>query len=433
MLKHIIGRLLLLSLAAVISQELYAQPGTPGGGLPGSPGGNPGTPPVLCDEIITSRSCRSIITDTAFNPYVTGVLGAWRSNKAYTYYARRKESDPSVATNIRRDGTFNDYTAFWKFQQAVLKPQQDTSRWVWNSELTLLNRKGLEVENRDPLGRYNAGLYGYGLSLPVAVVQNSRYRESAFEGFEDYDFQLLLCDTSCESIRHFNINEYRNDIVTTEKHSGKSSLRIEASEDASFNFPVLPADEDDVLPPLVFSLKPSECNQPSLDNIKISNQILLPTFTPVRGTKMLISAWVKEEQDCKCAGYTNSRIVLFMQRIAGNTVELVFTPKGNIIDGWQRFEGEFALPEDGTGLTVSLQSTGNSVVYFDDLRIHPYHANMRSFVFHPVKLRLMAELDENNYASFYEYDEEGTLVRLKKETERGIKTIQETRSALLKQ
>jgi hypothetical protein len=45
----------------------------------------------------------------------------------------------------------------------------------------------------------------------------------------------------------------------------------------------------------------------------------------------------------------------------------------------------------------------------------------------------MAELDENNYATFYEYDDEGTLTRVKKETEKGIKTIRETRSALLKE
>jgi hypothetical protein len=40
----------------------------------------------------------------------------------------------------------------------------------------------------------------------------------------------------------------------------------------------------------------------------------------------------------------------------------------------------------------------------------------------------MAELDENNYATFYEYDLEGGLVRVKKETEKGVYTIQETRS-----
>ena len=53
---------------------------------------------------------------------------------------------------------------------------------------------------------------------------------------------------------------------------------------------------------------------------------------------------------------------------------------------------------------------------------------MKSYVYDPVSLRLMAELDENNYATFYEYDDEGTLVRVKKETDEGIMTIKENRS-----
>ena len=57
---------------------------------------------------------------------------------------------------------------------------------------------------------------------------------------------------------------------------------------------------------------------------------------------------------------------------------------------------------------------------------------MKSYVYDPVSLRLMAELDENNYAAFYEYDDDGTLIRVKKETEKGIMTIKETRSALIK-
>jgi hypothetical protein len=58
---------------------------------------------------------------------------------------------------------------------------------------------------------------------------------------------------------------------------------------------------------------------------------------------------------------------------------------------------------------------------------------MKSFIYNPVNLRLMAEQDENNYCTFYEYDDDGTLIRVKKETEKGIQTIKETRSALLKQ
>jgi hypothetical protein len=54
---------------------------------------------------------------------------------------------------------------------------------------------------------------------------------------------------------------------------------------------------------------------------------------------------------------------------------------------------------------------------------------MHSYVYDPVTLKLMAELDDNNFASFYEYDEEGNLSRTKKETEQGIMTIQEVRSS----
>jgi hypothetical protein len=52
---------------------------------------------------------------------------------------------------------------------------------------------------------------------------------------------------------------------------------------------------------------------------------------------------------------------------------------------------------------------------------------MVTYVYDPVSLRLVAELDERNYAKFYEYDEDGKLIRVKKETEKGIMTIQETR------
>jgi hypothetical protein len=145
---------------------------------------------------------------------------------------------------------------------------------------------------------------------------------------------------------------------------------------------------------------------------------------------MVFSAWVKEAQDCKCVSYTNNQVAIVFT--GGSTSNLTFTPTGTIIEGWQRYESVFDIPADATAMSVSLKAL-SATVYFDDVRLHPYHANMKSFVFHPVNLRLMAELDENNYATFYEYDDDGTLVRLKKETQRGIKTIKETRSALLKE
>ncbi|WP_308993696.1 immunoglobulin domain-containing protein [Mariniflexile litorale] len=112
---------------------------------------------------------------------------------------------------------------------------------------------------------------------------------------------------------------------------------------------------------------------------------------------------------------------------------LIFSSQGAIIDGWQRVLGEFTIPVDAKLLNINLKSNSTSVnTYFDDIRIHPFDSNMKTFVYHPETQRLMSELDENNYATFYEYDLEGGLVRVKKETEKGVYTIQETRSGNVK-
>jgi hypothetical protein len=385
-----------------------------------------------CDTI-TGTICKSIIADTVFNPYVTGVLGNWRANKSYTYYARRTEQDPTeLTTNIRRYGSFNDFTAFWAFQSNKLAAQIDTNRWVWNSELTLFNRKGFEVENRDPLGRYNAGLYGYNLTMPVAVVQNSRYRESAYEGFEDYVFATQSCDTACAATRHIDYSDWHSSIDTTQSHTGLRSLKVLAgggSNNVTLSFRVQPVATDDTMPRLNFLTKNIECAGQVLDKVSTGKAILLPVFSPVPGKRMLISAWVKETGDTTMQPtYTQNRIRV----VFGNTA-LTFNPSGSIIEGWQRYEGVFNIPDTATRIDISLQTTGTNTAYFDDLRIHPFNANMKSFAFHPVNLRLMAELDENNYATLYEYDDDGTLIRLKKETQRGVKTIKETRSALVKE
>ncbi|MEE9363949.1 MAG: leucine-rich repeat domain-containing protein [Cellulophaga sp.] len=107
----------------------------------------------------------------------------------------------------------------------------------------------------------------------------------------------------------------------------------------------------------------------------------------------------------------------------------IFEPNGAIIDGWQRISSDFTIPNDAAYMKITLRNKSDGInVYFDDVRMHPFNSNMKTFVYDPLSQRLQSELDENNYATFYEYDTEGGLVRVKKETERGVYTIQETRS-----
>jgi hypothetical protein len=144
--------------------------------------------------------------------------------------------------------------------------------------------------------------------------------------------------------------------------------------------------------------------------------------------KYILSAWTREgvNQANSISTYSNNEIRII---VGSNTITI--KPTGNIIDGWQRIYGEFDIPENINKVDIEfIGIKGNS--YFDDLRIHPFNANMKSFVYDPVTLRLVSELDENNYPTYYEYDKAGNLSHVKKVTEKGVQTVKEVRAGTIK-
>lgn len=149
-------------------------------------------------------------------------------------------------------------------------------------------------------------------------------------------------------------------------------------------------------------------------------------------TAYWISAWVMEEHLTQQKTYENTFIEIEFLG-GGNIVPpYQFYPTGDLVEGWQRIVGKFSIPTGALKMNIHLASAsdeGNIVSYFDDVRIHPFNASMKSYVYDPETFWLTAELDDNNYATFYEYDNEGQLIRIKKETARGIMTIQESRSS----
>lgn len=377
--------------------------------------------------------CYSAVTDTSVNPYVYGLLGSWRPMRSYTYYGARSESDPNKPTDIRNDGTFADFDAFWQVEDGKWAAKKQEA-WVWNAESTIFNAKGFELENKDPLGRYNSGMYGYGDAIPVAVVQNSRYQEAVFEGFEDYYFADATCQDACPSGRRFDFTYYKNRIDSTEKHTGRYSIRVVPGDTVGVISAVM--DAADTLGTPSFNETSFICNNiPTtvLKSVRANNEVLLPSFALLSGKKVLFSAWVKEIQDCKCSSYESNQVSLTVTPANGNSIVVKIKPTGAIIDGWQRYEQVIDVPAGSSKFSVVLLATGSTTVFYDDIRVHPYNANMKSFVYDARNLRMMAELDENNYATFFEYDDDATLTRVKKETERGVKTIKETRSALIKE
>lgn len=158
------------------------------------------------------------------------------------------------------------------------------------------------------------------------------------------------------------------------------------------------------------------------------------SFQPEPGKEYMLSAWVKEESSIQVKTYENPGISLvFYNDKKTEDLYIISTltlkATGDIIDGWQRIVSKFTIPANTVTVAIELENKSIGIpVYFDDIRIHPLQGSMKTFVYDPETFKLMSELDENNYSTFYEYDNEGGLVRVKKETAKGVKTIQETRS-----
>lgn len=154
-------------------------------------------------------------------------------------------------------------------------------------------------------------------------------------------------------------------------------------------------------------------------------------FRPDSG-KYIVSGWVREIHPNQVVNYT-SYIKVKVDGVT-NIMSVSLFAKGAIIDGWQRIIGVIEIPSlvgvsnPKLDIELNCNNISGGECYFDDIRFYPFNGNMKSFVYDEDTQRLMAELDENNYATFFEYDLEGGLIRVKKETERGVFTIQETRS-----
>ena len=175
----------------------------------------------------------------------------------------------------------------------------------------------------------------------------------------------------------------------------------------------------------------SDCNDdfttPSLNPC----ETCIGSFAPAADAKYLVSAWAKHEiTSSELTTYSDPEIVVDFLDATGAVLaglSQTFNPKGALIDGWQRIEEEFYIPTGTISLRLSLTSLDKPVL-FDDVRVLPFDGSMKSYVYDPVNMRLAAELDERHYATLYEYDEQGNLVRVKKETERGVMTIKESKS-----
>jgi len=353
------------------------------------------------------------------NPYIKNILGKWRSSESYTLIEDRK-GGVDVQVDLRTQGYINGYSDFWAISAGswIVSPTLDGIHWKRTTTMTQYHPSGPQIEEKNALEIYSAAQYGYFEQLAVAVAQNAQYKEIGFDGFEDYDYLdgTTLGYSQCSTkLGHFRFNITNTDIATDFAHTGKRCVKTTSS--VNMLHPLQPITGYRITRDVPYLLQ-----------VEDLAEYFGPAYGALTAKEFVLSFWTRQ---------SNYSPVMFTYNdvnaevsINGGTNALGTVKKSPIIDGWQKFEYTFTIAAglpSNSSIKIILNAGNGVTGYFDDVRVHPFNSMMKSYVYDPSDLRFMAELDENNYATFYEYDEDGALIRVKKETERGVMTIQEKR------
>jgi hypothetical protein len=401
---------------------------------------------LICESC--GYQCKDQLANTLINPYQLGIKGNWRPDAAYALYTPRTGPLSTTSKKIRTDGDVVNYENFWTYDalkaKFVVNPAQ--SKWVKTNTITQYDDKGNDIENADALNIYSSALFRYKNTLASAVAANAKLREIAFDGFEDYGFSynfierraktpvrdiallannnnaFISCGTNHFDFAMNGTTVLKSNLTDEKAHTGKFSFKIDAatktfSRNMDINTVQLLANE-------VEGTVVSDADHRVVKRV-------LPSFGLSKNKSYLISAWLSTDGNCTPNNINKAKIKITMTYPDRSTSSMECLPTGTIVEGWQRVETNFITNgTEPSAINIELINETGQSVYMDDFRILPTDGKMKSFVYDARTLRLVAQLDENNYATFYEYDDEGTLVRTKRETERGIVTIQENRSTL---
>lgn len=397
----------------------------------------------LCDN---SGNIGTLNNEALYGFYTNGTKGSWRAWTSYTYVTDRDYTK----ANLRDKGVFTQFTPFsWTGANG--------KEWQMAGLATKYDPHGYELESVNAIGNYSAALYSYNDNLPVAVVQNARYNEILFDGFENYPLdcnnhwtggdvgQIMTSPIYTKSFSHTgqhsykvnaNTNEVFPEILLGDVNEVICAEKLEALD------PVLYS-KDDILDFLQKGIETPSMKIPKImrtTTTALNNDYVtslpkacdcLGKFAPQSGKKYTFSAWVKKQVSVyDMVTYNNVFLTVRFRNSVGAQVgsETDIAPNGSMIEKWQRMSGDIVIPTGATTMEIVLKNIANSSdVYLDDLRVHPFEANIATHVYDKVTLRNTATLDDNNYATFYIYDERGQLEKTKKETTEGIKTINEGR------
>jgi hypothetical protein len=307
---------------------------------------------------------------------------------------------------IRENGTIKNYKPFnWSETEAY----NESRGWKKVKEVDLYNKYSKPLDVQDINGNFTSVKFGYDEKYVLSGIANSNYKCFGYTGFEysrpvddytDYDGGFINKDIYSTLMLSDNASEEYDGTGFVETginaHTGNYYLKISGGSGPKFK--------------MIY-----DADNPELG---------------LKAGTYRASAWVRvpEETEVKMEVIPN---IASLDDPDLDDYSITYDPNATDkidVEGWSLLTFDFVIPEtlsSGDYINLCISSL-DGIAYIDDFRVHPVDAPMTANVYNVKTGLISAVLDENNFATFYEYDEAGRLLRLKKETiNYGIQIVKE--------
>ncbi|MFZ1515362.1 MAG: hypothetical protein WAT21_08190 [Saprospiraceae bacterium] len=332
------------------------------------------------------------------NPYENG-SGKWRTHESYVYKEDVFHGNNNIFltdddnNRIYKDaGVYKQFFVFdWQNQT-----NNDLNKWIKVNQTNHYSPHGQAIEEQDIRGIKSSARYAYNENLPVVLIKNAGYSESSFESFE--------IDYGSQQVEDLHVIPTSEGLIDNVGHAGQKSLKLKLRNSSPGS-----------LYPYFSSYKSSA--------ITVSENI------QTKGLAVMV--WIKTRKNNPSQSF--SKIIL-------NTI-------GSLTMGWEFVwvarTGDWSLyectiPSGGivapVGNTIYPELhfvnvkpiTGQDEIWIDDMRVQPTESQMTCHVYDINDYKLLTTFDDQHFGLYYQYNAEGKLIRKMVETERGMKTVQET-------
>lgn len=411
------------------------------------------------------RNFRNSSVD-GLSDFENGKSGVWNPLAGYFFDTERTDHGQ---INLATDGTYPQHGFSYEYPEQEIVPG-----WIASGQIMSFSEEGFEDESVDALGIYSANLYGYHGSTVIASAVNAKQSEILFTDFEDptasvignwrlsHEVNTKLITADIVAMNRFlavvdiPISEIEGfgtvSLVAKNDFEGIFSnfrdiaiiCKQQHPTDPSKTILVIPVGE---LPDLVrrifttavfkvtlstpqtllFDSGFAHTGKTSMKIINASESVTQDLMNLEEGKEYHFSAWASTGQSVsERIADPNLYTEVVFENEAGTLLSSTrLYPEPYTVDTWRRITGAFVVPPGTRRFKVRFSKGAAAALWIDDVRIMPNDAVMQSFVYETGTLRLSATLDEENYATLYQYDEEGNLRLLKRETAEGVVTVTE--------